>query len=234
MHVFGNGPQLPLDFSGEVRLFPLPNLVLFPGVIQPLHVFETRYRQMIEDALSADELIAIALMKPGWEPHYEGRPAIHDTVCIGRIMTHTRLDDGRFNLLLQGLQRGKLVREIATDRLYRMAEVSVPEAVSSVANPKLAALAARVRQQFMQLCERDATLDEEAIQCLLSDGLRLDSFADLIAFSLDAEPLIKQQVLDSDDLATRLRIVSQQIRRQLKQEPASQQASAFPPCFSSN
>ncbi len=226
--------QLPPRFSGIVRLFPLPNLVLFPGVIQPLHIFEQRYRQMIEDALAADELIAIALMKPGWEPHYEGRPSIHETVCIGRIMTHSRLEDGRFNLLLQGLQRGKLVREIATDRLYRMAEVSVPSSISSIPNNKLLTLVARVRKDFMQLCERDSMLDEDAIQCLLGDGLRLESIADLIAFSLNAEPLVKQQVLNSEDLATRLRIVLQQIRRQLNQEPTDQQASAFPPCFSSN
>ena len=97
--------QLPACFSGVVRLFPLPNLVLFPGVIQPLHLFELRYRQMMDDALAADELIAIALMKPGWEPQYEDRPSIHRTVCIGRIMTYTQLDDGRYNLLLQGIQR---------------------------------------------------------------------------------------------------------------------------------
>src|SRR5271157_5053748 len=89
-------------FGGTVRLFPLPNLVLFPHVIQPLHVFEPRYRQLMEDALQADRLTAMALLQPGWEDTKNQRPAIHPVVCIGRIFKEERLADGRFNLLLQG------------------------------------------------------------------------------------------------------------------------------------
>ena len=54
------------NFTGTVRLFPLPNLVLFPNVAQPLHVFEPRYRQLMADSLAADRLIAMALLQPGW------------------------------------------------------------------------------------------------------------------------------------------------------------------------
>ena len=54
------------DFAGTARLFPLPNLVLFPHVMQPLHIFEPRYRQMTADALAGDRLIAVVLLKPGW------------------------------------------------------------------------------------------------------------------------------------------------------------------------
>src|SRR5580700_9155649 len=94
-------------FSCTARLFPLPNLVLFPHVIQPLHVFEPRYRQLMEDALQADRLMAIALLQPGWEEDYHQRPPIHPVVCIGRIFKEERLEDGRFNLLLQGLCRAR-------------------------------------------------------------------------------------------------------------------------------
>src|SRR5256885_9707642 len=101
-----NDDQFALgQFTGAARLFPLPNLVLFPQVVQPLHVFEQRYRQMTADALAGDRLIAMALLRPGWEADYDGRPAIHPVACLGRVVADQRLDDGRYNLLLRGLAR---------------------------------------------------------------------------------------------------------------------------------
>ena len=85
----------PTEFSGVVRLFPLPNLVLFPHVLQPLHIFEQRYRDLLEDALAEDQMIAMAVLTPGWEQHYEGRPPVKKVACLGRVATHVRLADGR-------------------------------------------------------------------------------------------------------------------------------------------
>src|SRR5947209_17017865 len=95
--------QNPLaKFDGTARLFPLPNLVLFPQVIQPLHIFEPRYRQMTADALDDDRLIALALLQPGWEPDYGGTPPLFASACLGKIVADQCLPDGRFNLLLRG------------------------------------------------------------------------------------------------------------------------------------
>src|SRR6516165_6125069 len=90
-------------FTGEARLFPLPNLVLFPHVVQPLHIFEPRYRQLMDDALEDDNLITMATLQPGWESDYEKSPAVYPVVCIGRILKEESLPDGRYNLLLHGL-----------------------------------------------------------------------------------------------------------------------------------
>ena len=76
---------VPEQFSGRARLFPLPNLVLFPHVVQPLHVFEPRYVDLLHDALEDDRLIAMSLLEAGWEKDYEGRPALYPTACLGRI-----------------------------------------------------------------------------------------------------------------------------------------------------
>src|SRR3954447_25834770 len=95
----------PENFSGKVRLFPLPNLVLFPHVLQPLHIFEPRYRQMTRDALAGDRLLGMALLRPGWEGDYQGRPAIEPVVCLCKITKDQALDDGCFNLLVRGLAR---------------------------------------------------------------------------------------------------------------------------------
>src|SRR5262249_61215492 len=98
--------------AGPARLFPLPTLVLFPHVLQPLHIFEPRYRQMTADALAGDRLIAMALLRPGWEKDYEGRPPIYSVICVGRIVAEKRLPDGRFNILLRGVSRARVRREL--------------------------------------------------------------------------------------------------------------------------
>src|SRR5947199_6205684 len=99
-------------FAGMARLFPLPNMVLFPHVVQPRHVFEPRYRQLTADALAGDRLVTMALLQPGWEPDEAGRPPIFPVACVGRIIAHKPLDDGRSILLLRGLSRVRVIEEI--------------------------------------------------------------------------------------------------------------------------
>ena len=86
MTPYGSDPEQLRNFTGHVPLFPLPDAVLFPNALLPLMIFEPRYRQMVADALAGDGLIAMALLKPGWEDSYETNSApIRSTVCIGRI-----------------------------------------------------------------------------------------------------------------------------------------------------
>jgi Lon protease-like protein len=112
------------EFSGEVPLFPLPSLVLFPDTIVPLLVFEDRYRVMVKEALEGERLLGLALLKPGWETGYEGNPPIHERVCVGTVLTHELLADGRYKLLLYGLFRADVVEETQATP-YRKATVRV-------------------------------------------------------------------------------------------------------------
>ena len=89
----------------SVPLFPLPNVVLFPRAVLPLHIFEDRYKAMTADVLAGDRRIAMALLKPGWEKSYHQRPAIEPIVCVGRIISHEKLAKGEYNFLLQGRLR---------------------------------------------------------------------------------------------------------------------------------
>src|SRR5438093_6138151 len=98
----GQSPDLP-----AVPLFPLPNVVLFPQAVLPLHIFEERYKAMTADALSGDRVIAMALLRPGWEKSYYARPDIEPVVCAGRILSHEKLPDGKYNFLLQGVVRAR-------------------------------------------------------------------------------------------------------------------------------
>jgi len=111
-----------LDLS-SVALFPLPSVVLFPRAVLPLHIFEDRYRAMTRDALVGDRVIAMALLRPGWEKSYYGRPAIDPVVCAGRILSHERLPDGKYNFLLQGVARCRIVEELTRDEPYRIARL---------------------------------------------------------------------------------------------------------------
>jgi Lon protease-like protein len=116
------------DFSGVVPLFPLPSLVLLPDTVVPLLIFEDRYRAMTKEALEGERLIAIALLKPGWETQVNGAPPIHDRVCVGSIVSHELLADGRYKLLLYGLFRAEVVQEVPSSP-YRKARVRVVEDV---------------------------------------------------------------------------------------------------------
>src|SRR5438132_13940702 len=111
-------PELD-DFKGSARLFPLPNLVLFPTMLQGLHIFEPRYRQMTADALEDDRLLAPVLLQPGWEAHHQGNPSVHPVACLGKIIADKRLDDGRYNLQVRGLCRVRILRELPDGKLYR-------------------------------------------------------------------------------------------------------------------
>ena len=110
-----------------IPIFPLPNVVLFPNVFLPLHIFEARYRAMVSDALSGDRIIGMALLQPGYEADYEGRPPVFPVGCAG-VMTHAEpLGDGRFNIVLRGMERFRIAAEDAGTP-YRIAHVSaMPE-----------------------------------------------------------------------------------------------------------
>ncbi|MGH7726518.1 MAG: LON peptidase substrate-binding domain-containing protein [Candidatus Eiseniibacteriota bacterium] len=136
-------------FSGRVPVFPLPNVVFFPGVALPLHVFEPRYRKLLEDAVAGEKLIALATLLPGWEKDYEGAPAFHPLATIGQVENVERLPDGRSNIMLVGLERAQLEEEF-TDLPYRLAAARVvpDRAVASEEDPELLDLKLRLLVTF--------------------------------------------------------------------------------------
>ncbi|MBW2589030.1 MAG: LON peptidase substrate-binding domain-containing protein [Deltaproteobacteria bacterium] len=104
-------PSTPLSAEELARLpvFPLPRVVFFPGTALPLHLFEPRYTEMIEDCLdNGCTAMAVALLAPGWEDHYDGDPAIYEIAGAGRIVAHQRQPDGTHDVILHGLDRVRL------------------------------------------------------------------------------------------------------------------------------
>ena len=123
---------LTIDFTRPVPLFPLPNCALLPHATVPLHVFEHRYRDMVREALDSRGLIAMAVFAGDkWKHNYKGNPPLREYVCVGYIVQHQQLDDGRYNILLQGVCRARIVREINDGKTdYRRAELEPTEAES--------------------------------------------------------------------------------------------------------
>lgn len=225
--------ELPSNFAGIVKIFPLPNLVLFPAVIQPLHIFEPRYRRMMSDAINADQLIAIATLRPGWEKRPSLRPEVFPSMCIGRIVTHTRLPDGRFNLLLCGIRRARIIREIPAELPYRMADVDVVDSDPILPDDELdLRIRSTVTGLYGELVKADVKLDREAFSGLMENTLPLGLLLDLVTFSCGAGVLEQQRVLESVDIRERGRRVIQLLKSRLA--GLENPARVFPPLFSVN
>src|SRR4029078_8759483 len=94
-----------------IPIFPLPNVVLFPTVFLPLHIFEPRYREMVADSLAGDRMIGMVLLRPCWEHNYEGPPPVYNVGCSGVITHFERLEDGRYNIILRGVERFRILEE---------------------------------------------------------------------------------------------------------------------------
>jgi Lon protease-like protein len=226
-------PSLPIDFRGRVRLFPLPNLVLFPCVVQPLHIFEPRYRELMADALQDDRLIAMAALKPGWEADYHNRPPIHPMVCIGRILKEEHLPDGRYNLLLHGLSRALIVEEVPTDKLYRTARVAVLEDVP-VASPTVEQQLRRQLAECLKawFAKQSAALAQ--VRKLLEGDVPLGILCDIFGFSLTINMEVKQQLLEQVDVERRTRQLLEHLASRLPAESSTDAPRRFPPEFSAN
>ena len=215
--------RLPTDFTGEVRLFPLSDVVFFPYNVMPLHIFESRYREMIEDALANDGLITMATLEPGHGHDYYSRPPVDPIVCIGSVTSVERLDDGRYNFMLIGLQRARVEREIEPVRSFRRAKVTLIED-GSAGSADLAA------QQRDALAERIAELhpDYKRIVSELRDrDVSLDVFVDVLSFHLPLTPSLKLQLLSEADPSQR----SQTLLASMRPRTNERQ---FPTSFSEN
>ncbi|MBN1910355.1 MAG: LON peptidase substrate-binding domain-containing protein [Pirellulales bacterium] len=183
------------DFCGSVRLFPLPNLVLFPHVMQPLHIFEPRYRQLLSDAMKGDRLIAMAVLQPGWEGDYEGTPEIGPIACLGRIIASQKLDDGTHNALLVGLRRVRLLEELDRDTLYRQAKAAVcEETCSTNGTTPCCDLTARLHDSVARVLPVLPNADEQ-LESFLSADLPLGILCDVVAFSLGLDTARKEALL---------------------------------------
>jgi len=200
--------SLPPGYTGPVPIFPLPMVVLFPDTIVPLHIFEPRYRTMVEDALKGDRLIAMALLKPGWETDYEGAPPVHDILGVGKIVRDERLEDGRFNILLQGVARARIEEQLPPAP-YRRARITVLREPAVGPSPVMERLRLGLLAIYSSILKNAVHSDPVQIQSDLTLGMLCDRLAAI----LEVDVLEKQAVLEALDPAARAERALDMLRR---------------------
>ena len=229
-------PTILENFDGKVRLFPLPNVVLFPRVIQPLHIFEPRYKQMVEDALEDNRLIALCLLQPTAGLGGSTSP-IYPDICIGQILQEERLPDGRFNLLLQGVSRAKIISEVNNGKLYRTAKVEilhdVPNSSEENEDRMRTRLVKRMTKWFTQQPSAKEQLDR-LVNSDLSLGNLCDVFSFALPLSVDMKILLLQLVNVEDRASLLLEVIEQMTPEVTKRPSSSAPSKKYPPDFSAN
>ncbi|MGO9607034.1 MAG: LON peptidase substrate-binding domain-containing protein [Candidatus Binataceae bacterium] len=176
-----------------IPLFPLPNLVLFPGIKLPLRIFEPRYRDMIAEVAASQGIIGMILLKGEWRDDYHAFPDIFEVGCAGRVQDLVRIPNGEYTLVLDGLSEFRVRREIR-ERSYRQAEVEwcpVPHAALECDAETLEGLREVLFNYF-------GTPAQEAWRALVEQrGLRGAELINLLCFHLDVTPLEKQTMLEA-------------------------------------
>lgn len=193
---------LDLGALTSLPIFPLPNCVLLPGGLMPLHVFEPRYRDLTRDCLAGTQLMAVARLKPGYEAAYYGRPPVYERCGVGRIICSEELADGRFALLLRGVARIEIARELPADRPYRIVEAKVlPDASCDDAGAR------DHHQRLIALCDRLAAVIDQGgpqLRDLVRSFEAPGACADAIAAALIMDADERQQLLEACDPMVRL------------------------------
>jgi Lon protease-like protein len=182
-----------------IPVFPLPNVVFFPRMPLPLHIFEPRYRAMVRDAARGPRLIGMVLLRSEWEQDPQGRPPVFAVGTVGEMARVEELPDGRFDIVLRGLREYTIVRELERQP-YREAVVSWRE---PTAVPLATATRERVGELVRHYLER---LGREAGPgTLLRESVDDETFVNFLAQHLDVAPLEKQALLEAPTLAERAR-----------------------------
>jgi Lon protease-like protein len=181
-------------------IFPLPQTVLFPGALLPLHVFEPRYRAMVKDALATHRAIAVALIRDSHERDAHGHPTIETVTGLGVIIDHAQRPDGRYNILLHGRGRVRL-EELPFVPPYRRARATLLHSVSGETPSRdLTALLASAAAFAADIRARDPEFDFR-----IPPHTPASAAADLAAHHLVLDARERQAILEMLDVAERVR-----------------------------
>ena len=183
------GPPADVALPQMIPIFPLPDVTLFPNARRPFHIFEARYRTMVADALEGNRIIGMVLLEPGYEADYEGRPPVYAVGCAGVIVSSEELPDGRYNVVLEGLSKFRIVSEDES-RSYRLAAVeSLEETVEPGDRPVLAE-----RRRQLESALETLFPGAELPPSDLSD----EEVVDELALALPLAPASRQELLEAE------------------------------------
>jgi len=193
-----------------IAVFPLPNVVFFPKTDLPLHIFESRYCEMIKDTLKNKQLIGMFLLQPGWQNDYFGNPPVYTVGCAGELVRVEKLPDEKYNILLRGLYRVKAI-EMVQEYPYRRARVQVLPDTCTRDEGKIEVLKGALVRDF----------DSLALQARSSELPVFEKPADFaeivntLATTLQLDVDMKMHLLEENDVYKRAKNLHHLVKRQL-------------------
>jgi hypothetical protein len=196
---------MPLEPKHPVPVFPLPGLVLFPGVDLPLHVWELRYRTLMRDALAGERVIALALLLPGWERDYHASPEFHSLACLAHIEEAAWLPDDCYHVHLKGLARVKLGRTVK-EFPYRAVRAQVLTQEPFSEDDTLVQLERRALIETGERCARAAEA-AGAQPMLVDEHLAFEPLVNNLCMGLTVDPEERLALLAMDSVLERGRRV---------------------------
>ncbi len=222
----------PSDFTGVVRLFPIPNRVFFPYVLQALRIFEPRYCAMLADALHDDQMLALSFEQPGWEA--KSSTGIAGVACLGRVVSHARADRGEHNVLVLGMSRAIVRRELLSDRPYRTAEVTLlGDVYPTSGNSGRIDLQHHLLSCFAPFVP-DSSVAREQFEEMSASQVPLGMLTDVLSFMVDVDLTTKQALLTERNVDVRASMLVECLEDMLRSSDSSYYDRPFPPIFSRN
>jgi uncharacterized protein len=197
-----------------VPLFPLPNVVLFPKTPMPLYIFEERYRTMVKEALAGNKEMVIALSRTASEFSHASGTAVHDIACLGKIESYEELEDGKYNIVVVGAYRVRIIREVQHSP-YQLVEVEKIDDIASHALP-----AEIIKQQnhlgglFAKFTELATGTKQQALE--LVPQMDFESLVNMVAMTLNLAIEQKQALLEINDPSQRCDVLIPILQQQLE------------------
>jgi hypothetical protein len=190
----------------RVPIFPLPEVVFFPETVLPLHVFEPRYRQMVADCLAADGWMAVVMLRAGWEKDYQGRPPVQTIAGAGEIIQAEMLADGRYNILLHGRSRIRILSEEPPEgRLYRTVRAERLEEAGPMADDRtFGARLQELRAAHARLLVALGQSHPDVVGRLTVAGATPGAAIDRIVSAVVPDADVRQRLLEAVDVSDRL------------------------------
>lgn len=223
---------IQVNFGKPIPVFPLDHVTLLPQQVLPLHIFEPRYRQMVEHALDGAGQIAMAIFRSDdWKQQYHAKPPVRPAVCIGQIVQHEKLPDGRYNIALQGVCRAKILRELPADegRLYRLAylepvglglphnaelesvEGETPASLAEDVSPSLGQARRRLGELLSEGPLMKFRAAKPVLEYVLDESIPTVAVLELISFTMINDSKLKYSLLEEPHAELRAEIILREL-----------------------
>jgi len=224
--------SIQVNFGRPVPVFPLNHVTLLPQQVIPLHIFEPRYRQMVDQALDASGQLAMAIFDgDSWKEEYHATPPLRPAVCLGHIVQHEKLPDGRYNILVQGICRARITHEIPADEsfLYRRA-VLEPVGLEHLSDEELSSFRTRLEYLFNEGPLTEMAAAQPLLQYVRNEAIPTQALLELVSFAVVTDDELKYKLLSHADERDRAALILAELDHigKLIRQAAAQRPDLWP------